>query len=94
MGVCICKVHGRSGIAEVCTHVRAAVLAGTKPPAFTTGEVDFGEPEMMHKMRFCAVCVAQHAMPPRITAEQWEEERERFHVEAVCGRCLREAIGT
>jgi len=96
MGVVMCPVHGRSGLANVCTHVEAALRAGAKPPAFTIVEVDFDapDPEMVLKLSFCAACVAEHAMPPRISADQWEEEQERFHTERVCGRCLREAVGT
>lgn len=88
MEVTACHLHGRSGVAFVCPHIRDAIKVRTDLPPWHSYR--WTKPLRDYVVfRLCASCVQQHKLPlPARTLAEHELEPRDIAAEAMCESCF------
>ncbi|MBA3454062.1 MAG: hypothetical protein H0T42_13290 [Deltaproteobacteria bacterium] len=82
-----CHVHGASGMAFVCSHIRDALATGTAVPAWSTYPCRKIDDYIV--LRMCATCVAQQRLPvPARSIDVDQLDLQKFVTEAICEACF------
>ncbi len=96
MGLTACEIHGYSGIALVCPHVKSLVNMRDTVRNVTKMRVDMGDVGAVVTYAFCADCAAEYHLPNSIeiladsTLDKYEQAVGL--AQPVCGSCLDEAM--
>jgi len=82
-----CHVHGRAGVAFVCSHIRDALATGTAIPTWST--YPWRKIDDYVVLRMCATCVVQQRLPvPARSIDVDQLDLEKFVTEAICEACF------
>ena len=82
-----CHVHGRAGVAVVCSHIRDALATGTAIPTWST--YPWRKIDDYVVLRMCASCVVQQRLPvPARSIDIDQLDLEKFVTAAICEACF------
>lgn len=92
MGMINCDIHGFSGIALVCSHIKELVNMGEQVRGSTALKIDLGDADFIVTYTFCQNCVMRFQLPklstvlPDSASDDFQSALET--TEPVCGTCL------
>jgi hypothetical protein len=94
MGVCICPVHGRNGVALVCEHIAQDVRSQISVRHFNT--YYFVKPGFL-PTHFCDDCVQARALPVSgtvVSDDEWMSEAgaARYNSTGICHGCFKQYL--
>ena len=82
-----CHVHGRAGVAFVCSHIRDALATNTAIPAWST--YPWRKIDEYVVLRMCAACVTQQRLPvPPRSLDVDQHDLDALGTEAICEACF------
>jgi hypothetical protein len=101
VGICICKRHGRAGLADVCQHIARDVSARVSPAEIISARFDLGtfagitDAPMVLTLHYCRACAGDYRFPPEsgeLPEEELEAMWESGPFRGACDHCLYEVI--
>jgi len=87
MGVTLCHVHGRAGVAHTCRHIRAALDAHSTLPTWRSYTLPHPPDHVV--VRMCDACVTENNLPVpgRMLADD-EVVLDQLRTDPYCDACF------
>ena len=99
MGIIICKTHGRTGLAHVCSHIYNAAIRNETIPKFNTFKLEYNitdEPSWL-KLHLCSKCIDERGLTghaQEISEREQDDATFESKLESMplCAKCFQENI--